>query len=415
MESDRESARMLARQARRSQIRRRRAVAGAVGVLVVLAVAALAVPGFGRDSHTGAGGPAAAAIRRSTHHRSTPPKSSPAAQDPSSGTADPLNVYAGTRPGMFSPAVKGMPERVYVPNSVSGTVSVIDPRTFRVIRTFRTGTLDEHVTPGWNLRWLYVNNTSSNSLTVINPRTSQPVRTIHVPDPYNMYFTPDGTKAIVVAEALQRLDFRSPLNWRLIRSVHIPAAGPDHLDFSANGRFLLISCEYSGMLYRIDTHSMRITGSVHVSGLPVDVKLSPNGRLFYVANQGLSGVSIISARTLRVVGFIHTGYGSHGLAISRDTRHLYVANRIAGTISVISFATHRVVATWHVGASPDMLQVSPDGSQLWASNRFNNTVSVIDTHTGRVVHTISVGVSPHGLAFFPQPGRHSLGHNGVYR
>ena len=84
-------------------------------------------------------------------------------------------------------------------------------------------------------------------------------------------------------------------------------------------------------------------------------------------------------------------------------------------ISVISFARRRVVATWQVGGSPDMLQVSPDGRQLWTSNRFNGTVSVIDTRTGRVIHTITVGSSPHGLAFFPQPGNYSLGHNGVYR
>jgi hypothetical protein len=40
---------------------------------------------------------------------------------------------------------------------------------------------------------------------------------------------------------------------------------------------------------------------------------------------------------------------------------------------------------------------------------------VIATGTGRLVATIHVGASPHGLAFFPQPGRYSLGHNGVYR
>jgi hypothetical protein len=40
---------------------------------------------------------------------------------------------------------------------------------------------------------------------------------------------------------------------------------------------------------------------------------------------------------------------------------------------------------------------------------------VIDTRTGHVIHTIAVGNSPHGLSYFPQPGRFSLGHNGVYR
>jgi YVTN family beta-propeller protein len=62
-----------------------------------------------------------------------------------------------------------------------------------------------------------------------------------------------------------------------------------------------------------------------------------------------------------------------------------------------------------------MLQVSPNGAELWASNRFGDTVSVISTRTGKVLHRIVVGQGPHGLAYFPQPGRYSLGHNGVYR
>jgi len=35
-------------------------------------------------------------------------------------------------------------------------------------------------------------------------------------DPYNLYFSPDGRYAIVVAERLQRLDFRNPATMRLI-------------------------------------------------------------------------------------------------------------------------------------------------------------------------------------------------------
>ena len=325
------------------------------------------------------------------------------------------NVYGGILPGMFSPAVRGVPERVFVPNSESGTVTVIDPVTFRVLRTFRTGNYDQHITPGWDLRRLYVNNTTSNTLTALDPRTGRAVRTIPVTDPYNLYFTPDGTKAIVVAESLERLDFRNPHTWKLTKSVHIPSPGPDHLDFTANGHALLISCEFSGTVYRVDTRSMRVTGRVAVGGLPVDVKLSPDGTRFYVANQRLGGVTMISARTLQILDFIHTGRGAHGLAISRNTRQLYVSNRLAGTISVINFASHHVTATWNVGGSPDMLQVSPNGRQLWTSNRYDNTVSVVNTITGRLIHVIAVGASPHGLTYFPQPGSHSLGHNGVYR
>jgi YVTN family beta-propeller protein len=118
---------------------------------------------------------------------------------------------------------------------------------------------------------------------------------------------------------------------------------------------------------------------------------------------------------MREADFIRTGAGAHGLCISRDARSLYVSNRVAGTISVIDVDTNRVRDTWHVGGSPDMLQVSADGRELWVSNRYDATVSVIGTRTGQLQDTIAVGSSPHGLTLFPQPGRFSIGHNGVYR
>jgi YVTN family beta-propeller protein len=325
------------------------------------------------------------------------------------------DVYRAAETHRISPRARKFPERVYVPNSGSNTVDVINPRTYRVVRHFAVGDVPHHVTPAWDLKRLYVDNTSGNSLTVIDPRTSRPSRTIHVRDPYNLYFTPDGKKAIVVAERYRALDFRALPSWRLVKSVHIPSAGPDHLDFSPSGRFLLISTEFSGRVYRVNTVKMKVTGRVKVGGLPVDVKLSPNGSVFYVANQGLDGVSVIDARTLKQLRFIHTGFGAHGLCVSRDARRLYVSNRLAGTISVISLKRRRVIRTWHVGGSPDMMQVSPDGRQLWFSNRFNGTVGVADTRTGKLLHTIVVGNDPHGLSYFPQPGRFSVGHNGVYR
>ena len=104
-----------------------------------------------------------------------------------------------------------------------------------------------------------------------------------------------------------------------------------------------------------------------------------------------------------------------GLASSRDTRFLYVSDRLEGTIAVIDTSTDSVVSRWIVGGSPDMLQVSPDGSELWASGRSHGVVYVIDTASGVLVDRIRTGAAPHGLTYFPQPGRFSLGHNGVYR
>jgi YVTN family beta-propeller protein len=324
-------------------------------------------------------------------------------------------VYAATAAGNFSPAVRGVPERVYVPNSRSASVDVIDPKTFRIIRHFRVGMYPQHITPAWDLRHLYVNNTASNSLTVINPRTGKATQTIPLRDPYNLYFTPDGSTAIVVAESIQALDLRDPHTWKLIASIPIPASGPNHLDFSRDGSYLLISNEFDGNIVKVDLISRQVSGKLLVGGSPVDVKLSPDGSVFFVANQGLGGVSVIDPTSMRQLSFIKTGAGAHGMAISRDGSRIYVSNRLDGSLSVLDPGRRRSVAKWRIGGSPDMLQTTPDGRQLWLSNRFSHTISVVDTTTGRLVHVISVSDSPHGLAFFPQPGRFSLGHNGVYR
>jgi YVTN family beta-propeller protein len=334
-------------------------------------------------------------------------------------THDSNNVWGAITSGTLSPIVQHDHPYVYVPNGTPGTVEVIDPKTFKVVRrfSFGAGAMPEHITPAWDLRHLYVDVDARNELAVIDPRTGKLVDTIHGIDrPYNLYFTPDGKQAIVVAEYENKLIFTDPKTWKTRAELALPCSGSDHMDFGPPGtHYLVISCEYDGAVIKVDWQTHKVLRTTNIGGLPIDVKLAPNGRVFFVANQGTGGVYVLDAQTLRRLAFIPTGTGAHGFAVSRDATQLYVSNRLAGSISVIDFATRTVVKTWNVGGSPDMLQVSPDGTQLWVTNRYGTTVSVIDTHDGQVLHHIEVGPDPHGLTYFPQPGTYSLGHNGVYR
>jgi len=332
-----------------------------------------------------------------------------------------LDVYRADAAGDLSPRVRRDPALVYVPNSMSGTVSVIAQRTFKVIAEFPTGALPQHVTPAYDLRTLYVDNDLGNSLTPIDPRTGRPGKAIPVRDPYNLYFTPDGHFAIVVAERLARLDFRDPRTMRLRYSLSVPACrGVDHMDFSAFGHYAYASCEFSGRMIEIDLRTRRVIRTLVLHGglaSPQDVKLSPDGRTLYVADQINGGLWEIDPARFRVIGFLRTGAGAHGLYPSRNARVLYVSNRQQGSISVVSFGTRRVIATWQLPppASPDMGGVSADGRTLWLSGRYNAVVYAINTRTGHLRATIPVGQGPHGLCVWPQPGRYSLGHTGIMR
>ena len=368
---------------------------------------------------------------------------------------DARNLYSEAAAGKMSPAVAGALERVYVPHVRGNDVWVIDPATLKVVDRFKVGLSPQHVVPSWDLKTLWVANnaerTPNGSLTPIDPKTGKPGAPIPVDDPYNMYFTPDGKSAIVVAEAFKRLDFRDPHTFALQYSLSVPRCGGiNHADFTIDGRQAVFTCEFTGGITKIDLAERKVLGYLQLilpgkptkvvrgpdgkdetictvwKGMPQDIRVSPDGSTWYVADMMSNGVYVVDGATFTQVDFLPTGTGSHGLYPSRDGTKLYVANRGTskihggpkgkGGVSVIDFATKKIVATWPIpgGGSPDMGNVSADGSRLWLSGRFDDSVYVIDTATG-AVKTIKVGAEPHGLTVWPQPGRYSLGHTGNMR
>jgi YVTN family beta-propeller protein len=350
------------------------------------------------------------------------------------------NLYSETTAGKLSPAVAGALPRVYVPHVKSGDVYVIDPATFQVVDKFTVGGNPQHIIPSWDMKTLWVAGSAERKLSgmviPIDPKTAKPGATIKVEDAYNMYFTPDGSSAIVVAEALKRLEFRDPHTMKLQYNIPTPeCTGINHADFSIDGSFAIFTCEFGGgKLAKIDLTQHKVTGYLKLAhanepaphNMPQDIRSSPDGSVFFIADMEADGVHIIDAASFKLIGFIPTGRGAHGLYPSRDGKKLYVTNRGThmgetkpkgmGSISVIDFATRKVETNWPIpgGGSPDMGNVSADGKYLWVSGRFDKCVYAIDTTTG-TVKTIPVGTEPHGLTVWPQPGRYSLGHTGVFR
>ncbi len=332
---------------------------------------------------------------------------------------DPTDIYAADRPGQLSAVVKDFPSRVYVPNTESNSVDVIDPATYKVIDHFKVGRLPQHVTPSYDLQTLWVLNDKSSSLTRIDPKTGAKHETIKVLDPYNMYYTPDGKYAIVVAEQRERLEFYDAHTMKLSHQLWVPCKGVDHMDFSASGRYLIASCEFGEAVIKVDVAAQKLMGRLPINpaGMPQDVKTSPDGAVFYVADMHADGVHVIDGEAFKELGFVPTGKGAHGLYVSRDSRVLYVSNRGEGSISLINLATRKVTGKWGLpgGGSPDMGGVSADGKVLWLAGRYNSEVYAISTTDGKLLARIPVGHGPHGLCVYPQPGRYSLGHTGVFR
>jgi YVTN family beta-propeller protein len=413
---------MTPRKPTRQQLRFRRVVAAAAVIASVASVFTL----FRGGSH------AADAADRPSAARS--------ARSP-----DSTDVYAHTK--VLRSDVATDLSRVYVPSGLSNVVTIIDPSTRKVVGSIRSEGTPQHIVPSYDLRTLWILNNKGDTVVPIDAHTGRVGNPIPVADPYNMYFTPDGSAAVVVAEFHSRLDFRDPHTMALRQSLSIPRCrGMNHADYSADGSYMLLTCEYSGSLVKINLRTRRVVGFMRLTAppgpshmmmpmpdksfsasMPQDIRLSPDGRRFYVADMLQGGVYIVDGATLTERGFVPTGIGAHSITPSRDGKDLFIANRGSvqikggpdgpGSVSVFDTTTNKVTATWPIpgGGSPDMGNLSADGKQLWLSGRFDSEVYDFDTTTGRLLARIPVPRGPHGLTVWPQPGRFSFGHTGNMR
>ncbi len=336
---------------------------------------------------------------------------------------DPNDIYAADRPNQLSPVVKDDPEMVYVPNHTANTISVIDPKTYKVIKVWKTLPGPQHVVPSWDLKTLWINNNEGNSLTPIDPKTVSIGKPIYVHDPYNLYFTPNGKYAMVMSEADQRIVFRNPHTMAIKKSVKVPCPGVNHADFTANGKYFVATCEFGASVILFDTAKMKFLAKAKLPTtynhmpMPQDIKISPDGKTYYIADMASNGVWVMPSNNFGKFSFIKTGVEAHGLYVTRDSKNLLITNRGEGSISVLRFADNKIIAKWKIpgGGSPDMGGISADGKQFWVSGRYNGVVYVFDIVKGKFFKKIKVGKEPHGLAIFPQPGRYSIGHTGIFR
>jgi hypothetical protein len=173
----------------------------------------------------------------------------------------------------------------------------------------------------------------------------------------------------------------------------------------------------------MDTAKMEVVKTVKLPHtynkmpMPQDVKISSDGSTFYIADMMSNGVWVMPADNFGQLSFIKTGNGAHGIYVTRDAKNMLITNRGEGSVSVLRLSDNKLTAKWKIpgGGSPDMGGISADGTQFWVTGRYNNVVYVFDIVQGKFLRKIAVGKEPHGLAYYPQPGRYSLGHTGVFR
>ena len=303
--------------------------------------------------------------------------------------------------GLFLVTVRAQsPAPIFVLNSLDANVSVIDPVSWRVVKTLPTGKEPHHLYLTPDEKSVIVANAAGDSLTFIDPRTAEIQRVVRsIIDPYHLRLSPDRKWLVTVANRLDHIDLYRWDGTQPTLVKRLPSGKtPSHIWIDSKSTTMYTTMQDSNELVAVDLATQSIRWRIPTGPMPADVFGTSDDRHLLVANTGGFDVQVfdITVNPARLVKTIRTGEGAHAFRALGDGRHVLVSNRVADTISRIDLSRMEVVGEFKAPGGPDCMEVTADG-KLLVSSRWVRRMTVIDLATGKIERQVKVGKSPHGI------------------
>jgi YVTN family beta-propeller protein len=220
----------------------------------------------------------------------------------------------GIRP--HCPMIGPKDGRLYVTTELDKTITIIDPKTLKIVGTLPTGQPESHMLAlSHDGRRAYTANVGPGTVSVIDTQAKKVLKIIPIsantqrisisPDD-KWVFTADQTKAQM---AVIDTATNSVAKW-------IPMEGKGYGSaVSPDGKWLLVALPDQNKVAAIDLKTMQVAHTVSVGDYPQEVLVQPDGKTAYVScMHGAGTVSQIDLTSWKVTRTIATGSSTDGLA-----------------------------------------------------------------------------------------------------
>jgi DNA-binding beta-propeller fold protein YncE len=224
-----------------------------------------------------------------------------------------VNFGRGVRPHcVIYDSNSGM---LYVTTELDKTVTVVDPRTLKIVGTIPTTQAESHMLViSHDGRRGYTANVGPGTVSVLDMTARKTItvipiaastQRISISNDDSMVFTADQTKPQL---AVIDTSTNKVKTW-----VALPAVGYGTAP-TKDGRWLLVAMQSVGKVAVVDLKTLKVARTIDVPPAPGEILVRPDGMVAYVSCPPSHQVAAIDLSQWKVTGLIEAGKGADGLA-----------------------------------------------------------------------------------------------------
>jgi len=312
-------------------------------------------------------------------------------------------------------------DRVYTAEQTSNTVSVIDPRTNKLLGSIRLGEdvpvalsplyRGELLVHGLGFspdhKTLAVVSIGSNSVTLIDTETNAILGKVYVGrSPHEAFFRPDGRELWVAVRGENYVSVIDPKSRKEIRRVET-ANGPGMVLFRPDGRYAFVPSSFVPEMDVIDTGTYRVIARVkQASAFCPNLAVDQDEVWFTLKDSGKTQI-VSASPPFPTLAVLETGPITNHVTLVNNARGRFAYITVGGADQVLVYRRQsslapELVATVKTGDLPHGIWGAGDGNHVYVGLENGDAVQAIDTSTNQVTATIAVGQLPQALVYVPE-------------
>jgi YVTN family beta-propeller protein len=174
--------------------------------------------------------------------------------------------------------------------------------------------------------------------------------------------------------------------------------GPKFLSVEPDSGTLLVLCEKSDSIVRLDSESGEIEAEAATGASPFALATHPDGGRLYVSCRRGQEIVELDAASLETLRRFPLRGDPTGIAVSGDGARLYAGVHSLDQVAVFDLGSGVEVKRLAAGNGPEVVRLAPDGERVYVTNLLPNPgppdepcrieITVIDEETARVVERI---------------------------